>query len=331
VLGLRPYEPLFLAPAWPIVVTVGNALSFREGKLVLKFKCALFVLLLTSVGFGQTQPGFTVYTTTWANNTRTYGVYIPQEKGMPANPPMLFYLHGTFAGSALPWNGVTQWIGMANQYKFIAVWPLSTYVPRIDSSYWAANDVAFTFPSDPDDTGWLCSLIPQLVNQFKADPNAVFLTGMSSGGMMTQRVGMTCPQYLAAIAPVSGQIYMEQMTDSWQPPATINTPLSVLEIHGDADTDLNYCGQTPHLQWGASFMILPSVDQDMAFWAKVNGLLPPSQFLCTSGSPTPGVTGYTIPGNGVTLEFIDNVGGGHVWPTWAYQTVWEFFVANERH
>lgn len=92
----------------------------------LKFKYAAFVIvLLSAVGFAQTQLGFTTYTTTWANNTRTYGVFIPQ-KGMPANPPMLFYLHGTFAGSATPWNDVTQWIAMANEYKFIAVWPLST-------------------------------------------------------------------------------------------------------------------------------------------------------------------------------------------------------------
>jgi polyhydroxybutyrate depolymerase len=121
------------------------------------------------------------------------------------------------------------------------------------------------------------------------------------------------------------------MTDSWRPPAFINAPLSVLEIHGDADTDLEYCGQTPHLEWGASFMILPSVDQDMAFWAQMNGLPPPSESLCTNGVPTPGVTGYTISGNGVTLQFIDNVGAGHVWPTWAYQSIWQFFAANQRY
>ena len=296
----------------------------------MKLKCAVFALLLSAVGFAQTQLGFTTYTTTWANNTRTYGVFIPQ-KGMSANPPMMFYLHGSFSGPATPWNNVSEWIAIANEYKVIVVWPLSTYVPRVNASYWAANDLAFTFTSNPDDIGWLCSLIPQLVTQFNANPNAVFLTGMSSGGLMTQRVGMTCPQYLAAIAPISGQIYMEQMTDSWRPPAFINAPLSVLEIHGDADTDLEYCGQTPHLEWSASFMILPSVDQDMAFWAQMDGLPPPSESLCTNGVPTPGVTGYTISGNGVTLQFIDNVGAGHVWPTWAYQSIWQFFAANQRY
>jgi poly(3-hydroxybutyrate) depolymerase len=275
---------------------------------------------LLSAAEAQCPAPLTCSTATWAGNVRTYGVYVP--KNVPANPSIVFYLHGTFAGSALPWNTVSQWTAWAAASKFIVVFPLSTYQAATNSSFWAANDVAFLFPSDPDDVGWLCSLVAQLTSQYSAG-NA-YVTGMSSGGMMTQRVGMTCPQELSAIAPVSGQISMTQSTDAWTPPTKIAAPVSVLEIHGDADTDLEYCGSYPHIQWGATWMRLPSVDTDIAFWAAMDGLPAPTVELCANGKPS-GATGETLSGAGVEVEFLDNPGGGHVWPSWAYATIVQFF------
>lgn len=292
------------------------------------FRLPVLILSLTVCTAAQT---FTNYTTKWAGQTRQYGVYLPT--GLPSNPSMILYLHGTYQGPGTPYQAINQFEAEANTNKFVMVWPLATFVPKNNASYWAASDVTFTFyPNNPDDVHWLCNLIPALVKQFSVNSKAVFMTGMSSGAMMTQRVAMTCPGEVAAIAPVSGQIYMKHLTDSWAPPASIGTPVSVLEIHGDADTDLEYCGQVPHLQWGATYMNLPSVDVDMKFWTTVNKCAAPTVQLCTNGSPTPNVTGLTATGcsSGVEVQFIDNVGGGHIWPSWAYNTVVQFLLSHPR-
>lgn len=272
---------------------------------------------------------FTSYTTTWAKQTREYGVYVPP--GAPANPAMVLYLHGTYQGPDTPWQNITQWKTMANTDKFLVVWPLATYQPRIQAWYWEAFDVGFAFTPEPDDAGFLCNLIPSLVTRFSANPKAVFVTGMSSGALMTQRVGMTCPQLVAAIAPVSGPIYIKQMTDPFMPPV-LSDPVSVLEIHGDADPVLEYCGSTPHAQWSIDFLTLASVDEDMAYWQHADSCLPSGVQLCTKGAPTPDVYGLTASGcaNGVEVKFIDNPGGEHIWPLWAYPTISEFFLSHPK-
>lgn len=289
----------------------------------------LCLLLLSCVAAIAQSGTFTSYTTTWGNQTRQYGVYVPPS--VPPNPSMVFYLHGTYEGPNTPWQGITQWKTMANIHKFIVVWPLATYQARIEAWYWEAFDMGFSFTAEPDDAGFVCSLIPALVTQFSVNPKAVFVTGMSSGAMMTHRVGMTCPNQIAAIAPVSGQIYMKQLADPFLPPMPAS-PISVLEIHGDADMDLPYCGSQPHSQWSINFLSLPSVDQDMTYWQRANACLPSGVQLCTNGTPTPNVYGFTATGcaNGAEVQFMDNPDGGHVWPSWAYETISQFFMAHQR-
>jgi polyhydroxybutyrate depolymerase len=285
-------------------------------------------LLFCAAAFAQSGT-FTSYTTTWANRPRQYGVYVPPS--IASHPSIMLYLHGTYEGPATPWQAITQWKAMANANKYIVVWPLATYQARIQAWYWDAYNMGFSFASDPDDAGFVCNLIPALVTQFSGNPKAVFVTGMSSGAMLTQRVGMMCPEKIAAIAPVSGQIYIKQMADPFLPPLPVSS-ISVLEIHGDADPVLQYCGARPHSQWSIDFMTLPSVDQDMTYWQHANACLPPDVRLCTDGSPTPNVYGLTSTGcrDGVEVQFIDNPGGGHVWPSWAYETISQFFATHEK-
>jgi polyhydroxybutyrate depolymerase len=281
-----------------------------------------------SLAMHCTAQTMTTFATTWNNQPRNYAVYLP--RNLKANPSMVLFLHGTWPGSGMPWQMVPQWESEANAGKFVLVLPISTYLPKVNVSYWAAFDVNFSFASDPDDAGFLCNLIPALVAQYAVNPNAVYVTGMSSGALMTQRVAMTCPDEIAAIAPVAGQLYIKQMTDPWQPPARISSPVSVLEIHGDADADLPYCGQAPHQQWTISFLVLPSVDDDVAYWARVNGLPAPTLSLCTGGAPTSSVTTETLTNGATTVQFIDDVGEGHLWPRWAFQAVTEFFAAHPK-
>jgi len=134
---------------------------------------------------------------------------------------------------------------------------------------------------------------------------------------------------VAAIAPVSGQIQMQQMTNTFSPAPPL-TFISVLELHGDADTDLEYCGSSPHNQWGETGLTLASMDDSLNYWLSANGLPANSTLLCTNGLPTAGVNGYDAIGNGVEVNFVRELGVGHEWLSTTYATVWNFFVAHPK-
>jgi len=295
-------------------------------------KYAKILLLLSGLSITPVaQSGtFTTYTTTWNNLSRQYAVYVPTS--LPSNPSMVLFLHATSYTAAAPYQMVSQWEASANQNSFLMVWPVSTYEPHAKAWFWDAYDMDFSFTAAPDDAGFLRNLITTLVTQYSVNPNAVFVTGMSSGALMTHRVGVQLSDLVAAIAPVSGQLYMKQITDCFSPPNPVS-PVSVLELHGDADTTLPYCGSQPHVQWGANFLTLPSVDVDMNYWIQANSCSSYStQPLCTNGAPTAGVNGQDATGcnGGVEVKFVRELGVGHVWGGTTINTVWQFFSAHPK-
>ena len=292
---------------------------------------SLTLFLALSISAFATPCASTVYQTTWKGRTRQYMICVPA--GLPANPAMVFYLHGTSDGTVAPWQAIDQWSEIAIENNFIVVFPESTLNTFNDGWwYWDAYDLDFAFyPNPPDDAGFLRNLIEILSAQYSANPTEIFMTGLSSGALMTQRMGVTSPDLLAAIAPVSGQLYMRQMTDGWTAPPKPFAKISVLEMHGDADADLPYCGNTPHYNnWDLTGMTLPSVDVDMNFWLAANGLPANRKPLCTAGAPSAGVDGVDEVGNGVEVQFVREIGVGHVWPSADYQTVWSFFAAHPK-
>jgi polyhydroxybutyrate depolymerase len=72
-----------------------------------------------------------------------------------------------------------------------------------------------------------------------ADPTRVFVTGVSNGAGMTARLGCELADRLTAVAPVAGGY------GSLSGPCRPSRPLSVLEIHGSADSVVPYYGKPP--------------------------------------------------------------------------------------
>jgi polyhydroxybutyrate depolymerase len=90
-----------------------------------------------------------------------------------------------------------------------------------------ANDVAF-----------LAALIATLVSEHGADPNAIFVTGVSNGGLMTMRLACEQPGLVAAIAPVISTL-PQALTKSCQTAA----PVAALFMAGTADPLMTYDGK----------------------------------------------------------------------------------------
>lgn len=265
------------------------------------------VLFLTTTTFAGTT---TVVNTTWNGIARQYELYTPP-CFVPGNP-MVFYLHpATEDPHVEPYQ--VEFKTQAEANCFLLVWPASTFNTQADQWVWEVYDIGFSFsPSPaPDDAGFLRSVILALTAQYSINQKAIFVTGLFTGAQMAQRMGVQSGDLIAAIAPVTGSIFQMQMTDSFTIPAPA-APVSVLEYHGDEDTDQIYCGASPHNQWGQTSLTLASVDQAVNYWLSSDGLPPNPTPLCTNGSPSPGVDGVDEADNGIEVKFIREIGLGHV-------------------
>src|ERR1035438_9748711 len=210
-------------------------------------------------------------TMTWDGITRYYEVFLPT--AVPATPPMLLMLHGTRYTSTFEPTAVTAldwgWSTLANQYGFILVQPASTWDPATTQWNWNAYfmDAAFPAPA-PDDSGFLRQLIVNLTAQYKVNPNMVYVTGMSSGAQMTERVGVEISDLVAAIAPASGQMVGQQNPPPGLP-GNAMAPISVQEWHGTLDKNLWPCNYGTTKYSGVTFT-LDTVDDTFNYWTGPN-------------------------------------------------------------
>jgi poly(hydroxyalkanoate) depolymerase family esterase len=294
------------------------------------------------VGTGTT----TTPTLVYDGVTRYYEVFVPT--ALPANPPMLLMLHGTYFDTP-PQNPSTadwSWQSVADQYGFILVQPASTYNP--DTGQWNWNDyfmdAAFapgeggtcTSPpatACPDDAGFLRQLISNLTSQYKVNPKQVYVTGFSSGAQMAERVGVELSDVVAAIAPTSGQLVGQQVPPPGLP-GNITAPVAVQEWHGTADTGLPPCDYGTTVYSGVTFT-LDTVDDTFNYWVQQNdcNTLQTTQTLCTNGSATPNLSGNiatNCKASNVEVQFIWEEGVGHSWRAQNNTARWLFLSAHAK-
>jgi polyhydroxybutyrate depolymerase len=168
-----------------------------------------------------------------------------------------------------------------------------------------------------DDVGFIRDLIDRLVGYGGVDPRRVFVTGMSNGAAMAQRVACELADRVTAVASVSGSLLVD--------PCVPSRPISVLEIHGIDDSVIPFRGG-----FTSGLGEFPSTMSVMETWERVDGCAG-SPAVTRSGITTITTWGGCRGGAIVALDAI--TGGNHVWfgPKYARgepdatQTVWDFF------
>lgn len=123
-------------------------------------------------------------------------------------------------------------------------------------SFWnATDDCCDTFHSGVDDVGYLSAVIGDMSARYNVDPKRIFIIGHSNGGYMAHRLACDRADLIAAFVSLAG--------DNWKDlkhcrPAE---PMAMLQIHGDADTQVPYLGTAT----------APSAHDSVAGWAQLDG------------------------------------------------------------
>ncbi|MFJ9519919.1 PHB depolymerase family esterase [Kitasatospora sp. NPDC101801] len=143
---------------------------------------------LTQVtGFGTNPTGLAMH------------LYVPNN--VRANPPVLLALHGC-QGSGPYLYSSTDFASLADRYGFLVIYPSTP-----GASCWdVSSDQALTRNGGSDPVG-LMSVITYVEQRYGGNPNAVYVTGQSSGAMMTDVMLADYPDVFRAGAAFMGVPY----------------------------------------------------------------------------------------------------------------------------
>jgi len=186
--------------------------------------------------------------------------------------PLVFVLHG-HRGSARQALGLNRighsalalWMKIADREGILVAAPDGTIGPDGKRGW---NDCRGDAQNNPktDDLAFLDALAARLIKDERADPERVYVTGMSNGAMMTFRAALEMTPAPAAIAAICGSMAAQSVCG----PA--RKPVSALIIAGTEDPLVPYGGGQVGFQRRKDRGAVVSIDESVAAWLKADGL-----------------------------------------------------------
>lgn len=244
----------------------------------------------TLPGVPTNRPGSHAETITVGNVERTFSTYVPA--GLGAGPvPMVVMLHGGF-GSARQAESAYGWDAMADAHRFIVVYPNG-----IGRSWNAGTCCGPAMKRNVDDVAFITQVVASVERRHPIDRKRVFVTGMSNGAMMAERLACETTVF-AAVASVAGA----QMV-----PCDAPSPVSMLHIHGLADHNVPFDGSQGTGR--ATVPVHPPVTRTIDAWRRIDGCSAP--VVTVEGVVTRSVSTCE---NGRGVELVTVAGAGHQWP-----------------
>jgi polyhydroxybutyrate depolymerase len=287
------------------------------------------------------QAGMTAHSLTVDGRERTYALHLPPAVTTGTALPLVLVFHGG-GGEGKQMPTLTGMNSIADREGFVAAYP-----DGIDRNW---NDGRFsqaitTQRFNLDDVGFVSALIDELATTLPIDRSRVFATGISNGGMFSQRLGCDLADKVAAIAPVAGSL-----PELLAPGCAPARPMPVLMIHGDADPLVPWNGG-PVAGDGNRGRVL-SVADTVSRWVALDGCAAtPTIIPLPDRAPNDGTTTsdevYSSCRAGAQVELYAVANGGHTWPGGfqylperiigktsrdfdASETIWSFFAHHPR-
>jgi polyhydroxybutyrate depolymerase len=267
---------------------------------------------------------------------RSYVVRVPRDLAQhKGQVPLVLVLHGG-GGNAFNAESTTGFTEEAEKEGFIVVYPEGTGRFNGKLLTWnAGHCCGYAMNRHVDDVGFISALLDKLIAEYPVDPERIYATGISNGGMMAHRLGIELSNRFAAIAPVAAALF----GDEPEP----RHPVSALMFNGTLDTHIPAQGGPPGGRFPGAWDGSPTkpVLEQAAFWARADGCMrTPEQ----ENREAYTLTKYRCPaGTAVALYMIRD--GGHAWPGGergspmgdepssaldATPIIWAFFNAHEK-
>ncbi len=283
---------------------------------------------------------------------RSYRLHVPPEAATGKPLPLVLNLHGSTQNAFLQeiQSGMDP---SADKNGYLVAYPNGTRVSAVLTPDPVAKQAQYSWNAGTccglpvthhvNDVGFLEDVIANVASRTPVDLRRVYVTGMSSGGMMAYAMAAEDSNHIAAIASVSGQVELPVI----HPTRAVPT----MEFHSVDDPIAKWNG-TPSKNPALRF----SVMQGISKWVKADhcaGTPHVGQPLVgavgtVSAGETATLITYSYCRSGVEVALWRFTGSGHVWPgstlntgppsSWilggvgrgiilvdADQTMWQFF------
>ena len=246
---------------------------------------------------------------TFGGMQRTFLLHLPP--GLEHPNGLVLNLHGA-GQTGRDQAAVTNYDAVADQHGFVVAYP-----DGIDLSWADGRGASIPDRQGIDDVGFLAALIDRLSRDYGVAPGRVFVTGMSAGAFMANRLACDRADLVAAIAPVAGTLGSAV-------PCNPSKPVAVLAVHGTADPVVPYNGGPMVGRGGASDIV--SAPAMAERWSASDH--------CARAVETPAAEGKRLTAagcaGGTEVEFVSIDGGGHTWPSRfdASQASGQFFATH---
>ncbi len=245
---------------------------------------------------------------------RDYHLHLPPTYTGTQALPLVIVLHGSYGtGTGVAW--LTNFSAAADRNEFVAVYPNAI------NGMWNT----MVTPTAVDDVAFISALIDHLQQTYAIDTRRVYVTGVSNGGVMVQRLGCELASKLAAIAPVAGAMEVSEA-----PSCAPASPISVLAIHGTSDWIIPFGGIARR------FVADPAMVRQ---WAMTEKCQAAAQLALPSVATLPDVAadsteiqveGYAACPNDTEVQLYTVFNGGHTWPG-GYQYLPEWIIGKTSH
>ena len=283
----------------------------------------LSLAVLTPVAFlgiapqAQALTSGLVQVTNFGSNPSGLQMYVYVPTTAKANPPILLALHQC-TGSGPGFFSGTAFASLADQYGFIVIYPSVT---RSGSCWDVSSSQALTRNGGSDPVG-LMSMITYAEQHYGGNPSAVYVTGASSGAMMTNVMLGDYPDVFKAGAAFMGVpfgCFFTGTVDGWNTACADGQVSNTAAAWGNMvrNADPGYAGPRPRVQlWHGTAdgtLNYENLSQEILQWTNVLGV------SSTPTSTTTPVSGWTETQYGNTagtpqVEALSIAGAGHVLP-----------------
>ncbi|MBD3322094.1 MAG: prolyl oligopeptidase family serine peptidase [Chitinivibrionales bacterium] len=278
-----------------------------QNVLVRIYTCGFAVVLMACTFCGGVGAN-TLDSIYYQDRFRLYRVHEPTGyKGTDIHA-VVMVLHGG-TGSAESAINFSQMDRVADTAGFLAVFPQG-YAEARGGYAWADGRQGVADQMGIDDVGFIAALIDTLDERRAIDVNRIYVSGVSNGGFMTQRLACELGDRIAAAAPVCATMDVDYFAGCLPV-----RPVPVMMVMGTEDPFVPYEGG----RMSSSGRDIVSVDTMISFWVQNNNCLagPDSlQYPNTVTDDNSTVMRYTQGACDCDAKVVlyKVIGGGHTWP-----------------
>lgn len=250
---------------------------------------------------------------------REYYLFVPEN--MDPAKPLVVMLHG-YGGKAK--NYRTEMHESARKHGFALCVPQGLPSPKTGKCGWNVR-----YPKQEgmtsDDVKFIMFLCRKIQKQYRLNPKATFLTGMSNGGEMCYVFAWQQPKFFRAIASVAG------LTMAWLPEENRlkKSAVPFMEIHGTADKTSRWEGDPEGKYGWGPYLSIPDA---MGYMLKLNRCTQENiSNLPYKGEKSNLVILHRYSGGKAEVRLYEVMNGKHSWALGdmdTTETIWEFFKSN---